>query len=262
MRQPTWVLLLSLITWVSPSLAQETLRYDLSQTPLEYAVSVVQDAEVPLPDSSSQVRTAIKARMRWTAESEREDGSRVVRLRFRDFQTTVTTGARDAESYEYLDSLAPFDIVFTMTSRGEVHGMIGDTTNPARQRALVTFQDLFVGGFVLLAKEPVRPGSTWKTDASGEVDDEGTEARSVIERVFLLESQGVVGFSSTGTLDSTIEVDGKKISRRIRVISEGSARFRDGILMYQSSTWTASSPKTDLLGATKLRTTVRLRREK
>ena len=74
MRHPAWVFLLGIVVWANPLGAQETLRYDLSQTPLEYRVEVTQDMEVPLPaETRSQVRTTIGAKMRWTAERERED---------------------------------------------------------------------------------------------------------------------------------------------------------------------------------------------
>jgi hypothetical protein len=258
-----WGLLLGVLFWALPCGAQEPLRYDLSRAPFSYDVEIVQSGEISLPAGErSQVRTSIKAKMQWTVGSVRTDGSRVVQFRFSGFDTMVTTRDGKPERYEYLDALAPFDVVVVMTPRGEVRLVEREVSNPARQRVLAMFQDLVVGGFPVLSPEPVIPGATWETQTSKNVSDAEVEARVVRRRVFRLESAGVVGFSSTATLDSIVTVDGRKIDRRTRIVGEGSTRFDSGVIVEQTCSWTASTPGSGLIGAVKLRTTVRVRRDR
>ena len=99
----------------------------------------------------------------------------------------------------------------------------------------------------------------WSHEDKSEVDFGGVLASAVIQRKFRLESAGLVGFSSVGSIDATVDVDGKKVTRRTKVQAEGSATFVDGVIAEQAGSWTTSSEATEALGASKNRTTVRLR---
>ncbi len=255
-----WVFL-GLLLWVSPSLAQETLRYDLTQTSLEYRVEIGQDMDVPLPSGkSSHVRTDVNAKMVWTLEAERAGGDRVVRLAFSNFQTTLKTGDRPPQPHDHLESLAPFELIIVLNARGEVQDTLFDVSNPARLRALSLFNDIVVRSLPLLPEAAVSPGATWKDQLEREVNDGVVEAKGISSRKFRLESPDTVGYSGVGTLQTSVDVDGTKVARTTRLTSQGSARFKAGILEELSSSASGTSDKSENLGASKVVTTLRMRR--
>lgn len=253
--------ILGLLLWAVPATAQETLRYDLSQSPLEYRVEIVQDMSVPLPaGKSSQVRTDIKAKMVWTVEAERQGGARVLKLAFSEFATTLTTGDKPAASHEHLESLAPFELIVVLTERGEVQDLVFDSSNPARLRALSLFNDMVVRALPVLPKDAVGTGATWRDTDAKNVESGGTRVSGKLDRKFRLEGTGVVGFSNVGSLETSAEIDDVDIKRVTQIVSEGSARFKAGVLVELSATTEGKTAKTKEFGAAKVRTTVRLRR--
>jgi hypothetical protein len=260
-RRVTPWLALGLFLWASPLAAQETLRYDLSQPSLEYRVEIAQSMEVPLPGgASSQVRTDVSAKMVWTLEAERDSGDRVVKLAFTDFETRLTTGDREPQRHDHLKSLAPFELIIVLNARGQIQDTVFDVSNPARLRALSLFNDIVVRNFPGLPEEAVAPGATWEDKLEREVKDGSIDARGILARKFRLEAPGTVGFSGVGTLQATVTVDGVAVKRTTQLTSEGSGRFEKGVLEELAASASGSTAKTDQFGASKVLTTVKLKR--
>ena len=260
MRLTTSWLALGIFLWAGPLLAQETLRYDLSQSPLVYRVEIVQDMDVPLPGGeSSLVRTDVTATMRWTVEGERPSGERVVKLAFTEFDTHLKTGDRQAQRHDHLEALAPFELIVVMDARGRVRDIVFDVSNPARLRALSLFNDIVVRALPLLPEGAVAPGAVWKDDLSREIKDDEVDAKGVSSRTFRLEAPGTVGFTNLGTLHAEVTVGDERVVRTTRLSTEGSGTFVGGVLQELGATTMGAADKSPLLGPSKVRTTVRLR---